>query len=214
MAVEYGIITSVMPPQGWHYPQVLSNGEKVRLTGFTFEMLLEAMLDFRRRHPDLCGGSHNATIEMVRADLKHYLCSHFRQNCADSPSSPSITASQSVVQNRSTRRPLIERSADWLAKIAHHRLEKVDGALASSRAQICAMCPQNIRWATPCAPCNDNILVRVQNAKGSAATPYDRRLLSCHYHGFINEVSVWLANPMSNAAPDQRQPDICWVGKQ
>lgn len=199
-----------MPPGGWHYPQVLSSGENVKLTGFTFEQLLESMLSFRLRHPDLCGGSHNATIESVRMDLKQYMCSHFRQNCADSPTSPSITARSSVVLNGSTRRPLIERGSDWLAKISHHRLERVDAALAAQRAQICATCPQNIRWATPCAPCNDNVLVRVQNAKGSQATPYDRRLLSCHFHGWINELAVWLSDPMSNASPDNQPPGVCW----
>jgi hypothetical protein len=207
MAVEHGIITSVMPPGGWHYPQVLSTGETVKLTGFTFEQIQEAMLDFRRRHPDLCGGSRNGTIESVRADLKAYLCAHFRQNCADSPGSPAITARQAVRNQYVTP---IEKAGDWLAKIAHHRLEKIDPALASQRAQICAMCPQNIHWNIPCASCNDNIQVRVQNAKGSFTTAYDRRLFSCRYHGWINEVAIWLADPMSNASKDHQPPGVCW----
>jgi hypothetical protein len=210
MAVQYGIITSVMPPSGWHYPQKLSNDQEVRITGFTFEMLLDAMLDFRRRHPELCGGTATATIESCRADLKHYLCSHFRQNCADSPTSPVITGSNvgiGMPDNGRYRTP-IDRAGDWLARIGHERLEKVDAALAAHRASICASCPQNVRWATPCAPCNDSILVRIQNAKGSLATPYDRNLQVCRIYGHTNEVAVWLTNTLTTS--EQRPPPVCW----
>jgi hypothetical protein len=208
MAVEFGIITSVVPPGSWHYPQALSNGETVRITGFSFEMLLESMLDFRRRHPELCGGMANATIEMCRADLKHYLCTHFRGNCADSPSSPTITAGIGIGMSKAYQTP-INRAGDWLAKIGHQRLEKVDAALAAHRAHICAQCPMNIRWETGCGPCNDTIQVRVQNAKGSLMTPYDRQLKMCRTHGFVCEVAVWLQDPQSNA--EQDPPDICWL---
>jgi hypothetical protein len=208
MAVEYGIITSVVPPQGWHYPQHISNGQSVRITGFSFEMLLDAMLDFRRRHPELCGGTANATIEMVRADLKHYLCTHFRQNCADSPTSPTITSGNGIGVPANRYQTPIDKAGDWLARIGHQRLEKVDPALAAHRAQICASCPQNVRWATPCAPCNDSILVRIQNAKGSLATPYDRNLQVCRIYGHTNEVAIWLADTHSSS--EQQPPPICW----
>jgi hypothetical protein len=207
MAVEYGIITSVVPPQGWHYPQQISNGQNVRITGFSFEMLLDAMLDFRRRHPELCGGTAQATMEVVRADLKAYLCKHFRQNCADSPTSPTITSANGIGVTNRYQSP-IDKAGDWLARIGHQRLERIDAALAAHRAQICASCPQNVRWATPCAPCNDSILVRIQNAKGSLATPYDRNLQVCRIYGHTNEVAVWLADTHSSS--EQQPPPICW----
>lgn len=200
-----------MPPGGWNYPQVLSNGQTVKLQGFTFEMLLDNMLDFRRRHHELCGGMAKATIEEVRRDLKIYLCSHYRQNCADSPSSPTITATTGIGIARSYQTP-IDRAGDWLAKIGHLRLEKVDPALASHRAQICAACPHNVRWATPCAPCNDSIAVRIQNAKGSLATPYDRNLMVCRLYGHTNEVAVWLAD--THAQSSQQPPEVCWHNKK
>jgi hypothetical protein len=203
---EYGIITSVMPPGGWHYPQLLDSGQSIRLTGFTFEMLLESMLDFRQRHPDLTGGSALATIEQVRKDLKDYLCAHFRQNCADSPSSPVTTAGGGIGVS-DYQRP-IDRSGDWLAKIGKMRLEKVDAALAAHRAQVCAQCPQNVKWASSCAPCNDAISVRIQNAKGSAATPYDRNLFMCRCFGHVNEVAVWLVDTQSSS--EQKPPQVCW----
>jgi hypothetical protein len=206
LAVEYGIITSVVPPQGWHYPQVLSSGQTVQLKGFSFEQLLESMVDFRRRHHELCGGSRFATIESARADLKHYLCSHFRQNCADSPKSAAITARVGIGLT-DYQRP-IDRAADWLAKISNEKLDKVDAALAAQRAQICAQCPQNVRWATPCGPCNDNVQVRVQNAKGSLQTPYDRSLFSCRIYGHVNEVAVWLTDTRSES--EQKPPPVCW----
>lgn len=205
MAVEYGIVTSIMPPRGWHYPQVLSSGQSVELKGFTFEMLLENMLEFRRRHPELCGGSGSATIESVRSDLKHYLCSHFKQNCADSHASPMIGIG--VTKSVSYARP-IDKAGDWLAKVAQSRLDFVEPAEAARRAQICAACPQNIKWQTGCAPCNDNISVRVQNLRGSRATPYDRHLFVCRVFGHLNEAAVWLADTQSSS--DQLPPSVCW----
>jgi len=206
VSVQYGIITSVVCPGGWHYPQLLSTGQSIRITGFSFEQLLESMLDFRRRHPDLCGGSAQATIERVRQDLKDYLCAHFKQNCADSPTSPVITARVGIgITNY--QRP-IDRSGDWLAKIANLRLEKVDVALAAHRAQICAQCPQNVKWTTGCAPCNESISVRIQNAKGSVHTPYDRNLFMCRLFGHVNEVAVWLQD--THSAAEHKPPPVCW----
>jgi hypothetical protein len=206
VSVEFGIITSVVPPGGWGYPQVLSTGETVRLKSFSFEQILADMLDFRRRHLELCGGAAKATIEAVRADLKTYLCAHFRQNCADSPTSPTISARVGIgITNY--ERP-IDRAANWLAKIGNLHIDKVDAALAASRAHICASCPQNVRWATGCAPCNETVSVRVQNAKGSVHTPYDRNLFVCRVFGHVNEVAVWLTD--TNSTSDQQPPAVCW----
>jgi len=205
MSVEFGIITSVVPPGSWHYPQLLSSGQTVRLAGHSFEHLLEQMLDFRRRHLDLCGAA-NATIERVRADLKEYLCSHFPQNCADSPGSPSVT-SRTGISVVNYQKP-IDRASDWLGKLGALPISRVDAALAASRAQICATCPQNVRWQTSCAPCNDNVNIRIQNAKGSAYTPYDKSLGMCRIFGTANEVAVWLSDTHSSS--DQKPPAVCW----
>ncbi len=206
MAVEYGIITSVVCPGGWHYLQVLSSGQTVRIASFSFEQLLVDMLDFRRRHTELVGGNQKATVESVRADLKTYLCQHFRQNCADSPTSPTITARVGIgITNY--QRP-IDRAADWLARISHLSIAKVDPALAAHRAHICAQCPMNVRWATGCAPCNESVEVRLQNAIGSIYTPYDRSLFMCRIFGHPNRAAVWLTNTHSTS--EQQPPAICW----
>lgn len=206
MSVEYGIITSVVPPGSWHYLQVLSSGQTVKIIGHSFEQLLSNMLDFRLRHIDLCG-AEKANIESVRADLKAYFCAHFRQNCADSRSAPSIQTGGIGIVNY--QRP-IDRSAAWLGQIGNMSIERVDAALAASRAQVCASCPQNVRWETPCGPCNDNVLVRVQNAKGSLQTPYDRHLFMCRVYGHINEVAVWLTD--THSIKQSQPPAICWKG--
>jgi hypothetical protein len=207
VSVEFGIITSVVPPGGWHFLQILSSGQTVKLTGFSFEQLLAEMLDFRMRHVDLCG-AENARIEAVRADLKSYLCAHFRQNCADSKQPPPIQV-QPVASGYT--RP-IDRALTWIGVIGNQSIERADAALAAQRAQICANCPQNIRWASPCMPCNDNVLVRIQNAKGSVHTPYDRNLFLCRVFGHVNEVAVWLADTHSQS-DKVAAPAICWKQK-
>jgi hypothetical protein len=210
MSVQYGIITSVVPPGSWHYPQLLSNGQTIRITSFSFEQLLKDMLDFRTRHLELCGGAENATIENVRIDLKTYFCAHFRQNCAEAPKTPAIPARVGIGLTN-YERP-IDRAANWLAKIANIQIPRVDPAMAAHRAQICAQCPMNVRWATPCGPCNENVSVRVQNAKGSSYTPYDRNLFSCRIYGHVNEVAVWLSDTHSSS--EQQPPAICWKGQK
>lgn len=195
-----------MPPGGWHYPQLLSNGDTVRLTAFTFEQILETMREFRLRHLDLCGGAEIATIEAARADLKKYICAHFKQNCADATGT--YYAGAIVAQNY---QPPVTRAANWLASVANERQERVDAALAAQRAQICAQCPQNVRWQSGCQPCNNNVEVRSQQLKGSMQTPYDRNLLVCRVYGWKNDVAVWLSLPRSE--PEHTIPSHCWVRK-
>jgi hypothetical protein len=204
VSVEFGIITSVVMPSGWHYPQLLSSGQTVKITAFGFEELLQNMLEFRMRHLDLCG-AETASLEAVRRDLKVYICANFRQNCADS-SGPSFAGTVGMGVN-DYKRP-IDRSGQWLAEVANHQVQHVDAALAAHRAQICAACPQNIRWATPCGPCNENVLVRIQNLNGSLRTPYDRNLFMCRIFGHVNEVAVWLGD--THSQPDSNPPANCW----
>jgi hypothetical protein len=206
VSVEWGIITSVVCPGGWHYPQLLADGQSVKITGFSFEQLLANMLEFRLRHLDLCGGAAMARIEAVRADLKNYLCSHFKQNCADAASAP--VGRVGIGVTRDSYVTPINRASDWLARIAQGPLEHIDPALAAQRAQICATCPMNVSWQTGCTSCNDNVQVRTQMAKGSLATPYDRRLFVCRIFGHHNEVAVWLKDTHSES--QQAPPSVCW----
>lgn len=206
MSVEFGIITSVVPPRGWRYPQLLSSGQTVEIEGFSFEQLLQNIAQFRRRHPDLCGGTDKAEIGTVREDYRAYVCKNFRQNCGSAGNSgPGVQSGGIGITNYVSP---INKAGDWLARIGNQRQEYVDAALAAQRAQICAQCAQNVRWQTPCGPCNDNISVRTQNAKGSLATPYDRSLQVCRIYGTMNEVAVWLKDPQSSA--EQQAPSHCW----
>jgi hypothetical protein len=190
-------------PGGWHFPQHLSSGQTVKITAFDFPELLANILEFRMRHMDLCG-AENARIESVRADLKNYICAHFPQNCADSQETPFV----GWIGIQSDYKRPIDRSGQWLADVANERLEYADPALAAQRAQICAQCPQNVRWQTGCASCNDNVAVRVQNLKGSMRTPYDRNLQMCRTYGHVNEVAVWLLD--THSQPEKPPPPNCW----
>jgi len=205
MSVQFGMITSVVCPGGWHYPQSLSSGQAIKITGFSFEQLLENMLDFRRRHLDLCG-AESATIEAVRVDLKDYLCKNFRQNCADANTAPAQARAGGIgVTNYKTP---IDKAANWIAQAAAQRNTFVDLAVAGHRAQICAQCQQNVQWQTPCMPCNDNVLVRIQQMKGNLRTPYDRQLHSCRVFGHLNEMAVWLTDTHSTS--ENPPPAHCW----
>lgn len=206
MSVEHGIVTSVVPPGGWHFQQLLTSGQTVRIIGFSFEQLIENLVDFRRRHSELCGGAASAERKTVLDNIRDYYCKNFRQNCAGAPSTPTIQSGGIGVTNYVSP---INRAADWLATIGDRRVEHVDAALAAQRAQVCAQCSQNVGWRTSCGPCNDNILIRTQNAKGSSATPFDRNLGVCRVYGHMNEVAAWLKD--SHSQPVQQAPAHCWL---
>src|SRR5262249_1900840 len=138
----------------------------------------------------------------IRDDIRDYYCKNFKQNCAGGTTAPAIQYGVGVSNYVSP----INKAADWLAQIANQRLDHVDAALAAQRAAICAQCPQNVHWQTPCAPCNDNIQVRTQNAKGSLSTPYDRNLQVCRVFGWKNDVAVWL----KATRPTESAPNHCW----
>jgi hypothetical protein len=206
MSVEFGIITSVVPPGGWHYQQLLSSGQTVRIIGFSFEQLIGNLVDFRLRHSDLCGGAEKSERGSIIADIRDYYCRNFRQNCAGQSSTPTVQSGGIGMTNYVSP---INKAADWLVRIGNGRIEHVDAALAAQRAQVCAQCAQNVGWRTSCGPCNDNILIRTQNAKGSLATPFDRNLGVCRVFGHMNEVAVWLTNTQST--PEQQPPAHCWL---
>lgn len=193
-----------MPPGGWHFPQKLSSGQTHKIEGFTFEQLQENILDFRRRHMDLCG-AENASIEAVREDIKAYYCAHFRQNCADSRPSP---AAQIGIPVRSDYDRPIDRAGNWLSTVANSKPEFLDIGLAGHRAQICAQCQFNVRWETPCAPCNETIQVKLQNFLGNMRTPLDRQLHMCRVYGHVNQAAVWLTDTQSHAS--YPPPAHCW----
>ena len=205
MSVQFGIITSVVPPRGWKYPQLVDGGQAIEIIGYSFEQLIENIAEFRRRHPDLCGGTEKSQIGVVREDYRAYVCKHFRQNCASGVNTPAVQTGGIGMTNYVSP---INKAADWLAALGNTRPEYVDAALAAQRAQVCAQCPQNVRWETPCAPCNDNIRIRSHNAKGSLSTPYDRNLAVCRVFGHMNEVAVWLSRPGNN--PQSQPPAVCW----
>jgi hypothetical protein len=205
VSVEFGIITSVVPPGGWHYVQKLASGQTHKVIGFSFEQLIDNILDFRRRHLDLCG-AENAYIEAVRADLKAYYCANFRQNCADSSPAPHKVQGLGFIR-RDYSAP-IDRAGNWLGQFASFKPEFVDTGLAGHRAQICAQCSLNIRWQTPCAPCNETIEVRLQNFLGNLRTPLDHQLHMCRSYGHINRAAVWLSDTQSH--PLHPPPAHCW----
>lgn len=204
MAVEYGIVTSVVPPGGWHYLQKLSSGQNHKIIGYSFEELINNILDFRRRHIELCG-AQSAYLEIVRADLKAYYCAHFRQNCADARVAP--PAHIGIPVRADYDRP-IDRAGNWLSQVARARPEFVDIGLAGHRAQVCASCQFNIRWETPCAPCNETIQVRLQNFLGNMRTPLDRQLHMCRVFGHVNQAAIWLTDTQSKAL--HPPPAHCW----
>jgi hypothetical protein len=200
--IKHNIKTLVIPPGGWHYEQPLDAGGFLRIEGQSFERLEDLVFEFRLSHPELVP-TGSLSRESVDADLEHWICSRFPNQCA-SPSS--ATPAVSPNGGGPVYRKPIERIQDWFKGLGDK--EFADPATANSRSDICAKCPQNIGWRTPCQPCVQAIERQILRVRGSRSTSNDIALEFCRVFGHHNKLAVWLKNTHSSSSHEL--PAFCW----
>jgi hypothetical protein len=67
-----------------------------------------------------------------------------------------------------------------------------NAATAEARASICAVCPNNVQFSTPCGGICGTLKKMVQSIVGSAGTSKDHQLKSCYICGCYIQSAVWL----------------------
>lgn len=209
--VKNGIRIGVVLPGGWHFPQAVIGSGPFKIAAQTYEMLEEAVFKFRVEHLEVIP-SGTATRENVQSDIYHYVCAHFPGNCATTGYSAAPSLPEPVIERRTEYNSPIVRVEDWLRSISNQEISFTDAATAQFRSEICATCPQNVKWQVRCIPCNDAIYRRVLRLKGSKTTTKDSMLDACRCYGHMNSLAIWMKSTLSVAKDEP--PAHCWAINQ
>lgn len=92
----------------------------------------------------------------------------------------------------------------------------VTGDEAERRAAICAKCPFNVPFSTPCGGICDSLKKMVQAVVGAVTTSQDHALKSCYFCGCFLQSAVWLPvdiqlKPLTQAQKDKlNSVPNCW----
>jgi hypothetical protein len=100
---------------------------------------------------------------------------------------------------------------DW----AKSGFERVDQALANSRADICSRCYYNVQIGGLCAACQhlQNLAAKFTGGRKTTSDPF---LKACAVCKCSLQVKVWTPiESIDKGTPDlTRYPDFCWIKKE
>lgn len=197
---------SVVPPGGYIYDQALADGSTQRITGASYDHILELVLKFRQTCTMLLPQGVGVSPESVWGDYNAQVCAKYPWNCSAARTQPQATSE--VATGATGFEMLIDRLQRWIKGIQSQSNVFVDYANAQARAQICMACPQNVFWQTNCGTCNQTVSQQSAAIRGGHRTGMDEALKACRAFGTLQELAVWLAEPGGEAK--YQPPPICW----
>jgi hypothetical protein len=182
----------------------------MRITGGSLDHVLELILKFRLEHLMLLATGAQATVESVSLDYHGTICARYPWLCK--PTSGGGSAPREAGgQSRGIFVPLFSRMLDNLNKIKSAGVpDFTDIQAATSRANLCMQCPQNIGWETNCGTCNQNLTALAYAVRGGRRLGADSGLRGCRAFGTLLAVSVWLQDPAGDNWYEQSAPSLCW----
>jgi hypothetical protein len=199
---KHGIISGMKPANGgWKFPQRMADGTNQWLSADSADKLLEKVQIVRIENAMPIGDPAR--------DIAEYIRVHSPANDAfrygRPQGAPQVTHVREIVS-------LIERMKIWLVGTAKRSVTLVREDDALSRGNICAQCPQNIRWETSCDSCNSDIVYRSNNLRQRPKFSLDKKLRGCRLHGFPCQSAIFIDR--DNLPPrHEKAPDACWIGK-
>jgi len=202
----FQLSSAIVPPGGFIYDQPLADGSRMRITGASYDHVLELILKFRLAHLALLVPGVQATQEAVASDYNEAVCSQYPWLCK--PLNAPVP-DPSAGQGAPGFIPLFSRMLENLNELKNAgAIPYVDQMQAQSRANICMNCPQNIQWETNCGSCNQNLVALSYQIRQGRRLGADSALRGCRAFGTALAVSVWLADPGGDAR--YQPPSICW----
>jgi hypothetical protein len=227
MSVHNGLAANVVPPNGFHFIQILKDGKTHKIEGAaSWQELENQVLRFRLEQISLVA-PERADPEHVAEDIHDYICRNYPTSCVDKRAFADLnrphgtgagftngsTGGEHESAGDQTFRkfiPLIQRIAEWLGQLGQEPKPFTTPAEADRRAAICMTCPQNLRFETSCGPCNQNVRMETIRILGTRKTRHDQNLLGCRAIGWTNRIAVWLD---TDKIESQSLPDKCWCKK-
>jgi len=198
--------TAVVPPGGYIYDQPLADGSWCRITGASYDNVIELILKYRLANGMLLPQGCAATPDAVSADYNAWACLKYPWLCTPQRSAPQATAEVST--GAVGFEILLQRMQRWIDQVRSHPVDWIDSKSATDRALVCANCPQNVSWQTNCDPCNSNLVQASAALRGSRRTALDPLLRGCRAYGTLQEVAVWIRDPGGDNKYEP--PPHCW----
>lgn len=191
---------TVIPPGGWHYPQIRKDGTTLKIESPSYPSLLEDVLRYRI--------DYDLDIGDVNQEVSDYICGLNPGQCKKSSSLVEIPKKKSR-----TIPLLMDRIKEWLNKVTQTRRTQVNANKALKRIEVCAQCPQNVSWHVSCGPCNEKLertLFLVRN--GLEAGHKDQiQGRGCRILGICHRTAVWLDDPKIDEDLKAKAPKNCWL---
>lgn len=199
------VIQGIIPPGGWHFKV----DERTRLASSDFPRLVQMLADYRV--------SNMLPLGDPLKDLEDYICTTWPHMCHKA--GPNARVSIEVVSlpkpDMSGAPTLVDQMIKWLDDMTAG--VSMDNIVlepeARRRADICASCPNNVKWKTGCGTCNDNI------ERVSGIVRMGRRLLknprlkACGLTFMELKAAVWLRRERV-VREDATLPDYCWAKRR
>lgn len=200
---KHGIITGIKPAGGgWRFPQKLPDGSNLWRYAQSADDLLNQVMTLR---------VENA---MPMGDPVSDICAYIRANSPVNDAFRFGRPQHGEVKTTSVREivPLLERMKIWLVAMARRHVKLLREDDAYKRGEICASCPQNIKWQTSCDSCNSDIDYRSNNLRQRPKFLLDKKLRGCRLYGFPCQSAIFIDR--DNLPPrHDKAPDACWIGK-
>ncbi len=192
-AQDYGLITEIRPPYGWYFIQPLKDDS------------------FRIEGPDYPGLVRLVTLYRISAglplgDVEHDICLFTRERSPMNDFWKGRVYPPIIDPNQ----PISARLTQWLASMKLARVKIVSKAEAKTRADICENCPQNIKWKSKCAPCNEAIESDGRIVRRFAASEHDGKLNACRLHSVLLSCAIFIDRAFLPPR-NEKSPSDCWM---
>lgn len=202
--IQTRVIQGIICPGGWHY----KIDERTQLNAPDFPRLVQMLADYRVNNMLPLGDP--------LGDLEEYICTTWPHMCHSA--GPNASVEVKIVALPRPSHPgqlsLVDRMIKWLDKMSSG--VSMDIIVlepeARRRADICASCPNNVKWKTGCGTCNDNIDRLSGIIRMGRRLIKNPRLKACSMTAMELKSAVWLRKErIASDAPSL--PSWCWARK-
>ena len=163
-------------PSGGNY-SVIDSATGILCIATTFEGLVNRVGQVRSAVGARAGLS-------LREELEKQVCEAYPGDCTG--------VDMTKPRKRNLTLTDVIRGTIVLASFVAAGSQPVPREEAERRAQICKVCPYNIRFPTPCTGVCGELISLAQRMAGGHGTQYDRSLHSCSICSCYNAAQIWV----------------------
>lgn len=191
------VITDMVLPRHWHYPQPFQNSA-TKIEAGSYSELLDAVQNFRL--------TNGLVVGDVQGDVDRYICAAFPRHCRTARQAP---LSASVQVPSASKMRFIDKLVQWALQVQRNKSGFVVMSVAEDRANKCVKCSQHANWMTSgCGRCDadaQRLFLIVRQGKDVALRG---KLMGCKLYDHDCRTAIWLEE---KPARKENTPADCWV---